>query len=423
MNTQNKTNKVIQLLNEIRESIKYDYLPEDWHDNKENLVYTESGYYSLAEDCIQVNDVYYHSDNDSDSYYYDELSDEYKDDDNMIMAYGKRGNEFITSLNNNEIVKYNGDYYHRDYLSDNDLVELHNGDICNEDNARYVEDEGDYYHYEDVYYWESDGQYHLEEEEEEEEEDTLFSYHSKSSKDYSNGSLYKIGFEIEKSQLPSFSFNANELYNDYGFRLEKDSSVDKGFELITPIYNLFDEELLNKLDKVEGFINVPYVENAGGHINYSIRGKNDSQIFDSVKSFIPLIFAMYKKRLNNSYCESKKFNELKNSSEKMQSIRMRNDYIEFRLIASVKNYDCLKFRINFFKLMSQNENISFPKLFAMLTDENSKLYKLLRSDVYSDDNKYKRLLNDTIYYRESFGDAITPIVVNKLKLMIQNKIK
>jgi hypothetical protein len=413
-----------RLLHDIKQSIKYDYLPEDWHDNKHEIVRTESGYYSLQDNCICINDCWYNTDHDCDDYFYDELIDEYSNDVNsMCEAYGRRGNTLITSYNNDEVIKFNGDYYIEEYLSDNDIEILHNGRYCHSGDARFVESEGEYYHINDVYYWESDGEYHLTEEEEEEEENQLFSYHSHSSPNYANNSMYQIGFEIEKSELPTFDYNANELYNRYGMRLEKDSSVSDGFELITPTYNLFDSELINKLDVIEDYINIEGVSNAGGHINYSIRGKNDIQIFDSVKNFIPLLFAMYKKRLNNTYCEGKKFDELKHSSEKMQAIRMRNNYIEFRLIASVKNYDCLKFRINFFKIMSECENITFPKLFIMLTDENSKLYKLLRSDVYMSNDKYKRLLNDTIYYREQFGDNISIEVVNKIKTRIQEKIK
>ena len=155
-------NKLSQLLNDIKQSIKYDYLPEDWHNNKEDIVRTESGYYSLQDSCICIDDCWYNTEQDCDDYFYDELTDEYSDDVNsMCEAYGRRGNTLITSYNNDEVVKFNGDYYIEEYLSDNDIQILHNGRYCHSENARYVESEGEYYHENDVYYWESDDEYHI----------------------------------------------------------------------------------------------------------------------------------------------------------------------------------------------------------------------------------------------------------------------
>ena len=56
-----------------------------------------------------------------------------------------------------------GEYYDRDYLSDNGIVELHDGDYCHQDNAVYIDSEDAYYHVDsgDICYAQDSNQYEL----------------------------------------------------------------------------------------------------------------------------------------------------------------------------------------------------------------------------------------------------------------------
>ena len=62
-------------------------------------------------------------------------------------AYSRRGNEYY--IPNDRVVEVGGSYYDTDYLSDNNIVELADGDYCHEDDAVYVESEDAYYHCDD----------------------------------------------------------------------------------------------------------------------------------------------------------------------------------------------------------------------------------------------------------------------------------
>jgi len=60
-------------------------------------------------------------------------------------AYGARGNKYY--VHNHDMVEVNGEYYHDDYLSDNGIVRLENGDYEEMDNCVSINDE--WYHCDD----------------------------------------------------------------------------------------------------------------------------------------------------------------------------------------------------------------------------------------------------------------------------------
>lgn len=59
--------------------------------------------------------------------------------DEYTCVTGRRGSEYYVT--NSEAVSVGGDYYDRDYLSDNNIVELHDGEYCSMDDAVSVGDE------------------------------------------------------------------------------------------------------------------------------------------------------------------------------------------------------------------------------------------------------------------------------------------
>lgn len=79
--------------------------------------------------------------------------------DNYTHVYGRRGNEYYVP--ENDAVEVDGEWYHDEYLSDNNIVELANGDYTHIDNAVYIESREEYYHVDDddICYAENTGQY------------------------------------------------------------------------------------------------------------------------------------------------------------------------------------------------------------------------------------------------------------------------
>lgn len=62
-----------------------------------------------------------------------------------VAAIGRRGHEYYIR-DSQAIQTIDGDYYDSDYLSSNDIVELHDGRYCKHDDAIWVESESEYYH-------------------------------------------------------------------------------------------------------------------------------------------------------------------------------------------------------------------------------------------------------------------------------------
>jgi hypothetical protein len=76
-------------------------------------------------------------------------------------AYSRRGNEYY--IRNDDTIEVGGEYYDVNYLSDNSIVELHDGEYEHSDNAVYIESEDTYYHCDDddICYAEDTNQHEL----------------------------------------------------------------------------------------------------------------------------------------------------------------------------------------------------------------------------------------------------------------------
>lgn len=81
--------------------------------------------------------------------------------DNYTYAYSRRGDQYYIDCD--RTVYVGDDYYDTDYLSDNEIVELHDGEYEHRDNAVWIESEDAYYHVDDddICYAEDSNQYEL----------------------------------------------------------------------------------------------------------------------------------------------------------------------------------------------------------------------------------------------------------------------
>jgi hypothetical protein len=76
-------------------------------------------------------------------------------------AYSRRGNEYY--IRSDDVIDVGGEWYDVNYLSDNSIVELHDGEYEHTDNAVYIESADAYYHNEDddICYAEDTNQHEL----------------------------------------------------------------------------------------------------------------------------------------------------------------------------------------------------------------------------------------------------------------------
>ena len=175
-----------------------------------------------------------------------------------------------------------------------------------------------------------------------------------------------LGFEVEKNSM-SDDYD-DDIYKDVGDDVvesdffsgwETDSSC--GVEGISNIYNLTDTEtFISHVDSAP-YLNEPVNKNCGGHISVSYVPENynystnlivtdnaDIKQVDTalLSSYVGLIYAMFPRRLERSYCNSNK--KLKrNAGVKYQPIRDAGGGVEIRLFSAVKSAQTLKNRFKF----------------------------------------------------------------------------
>lgn len=82
-------------------------------------------------------------------------------EDEYTYVTGRRGNQYY--IPNADAIEVDGEYYHDEYLSDNSIVQLANGEYTHIDNAVWIESRGEYYDCDDddICYAEDTSQYEL----------------------------------------------------------------------------------------------------------------------------------------------------------------------------------------------------------------------------------------------------------------------
>jgi hypothetical protein len=390
--------KFADLLKCFRKSINDGYLPENWYERKNHsgseLIMIESGTrIAFTSDCVicyrKINSwKYVHEQiwTDNEGMWWSDHHGKYIEDGYEYYAriYGRNGG-YMDYFFEDDVIKFRGDYYFEQTIGSFDIVQCYETD--------------EYYYSSDLYYWESDGNYHNYEEEEEEDE-PIYSYHSIPRHFYPIKTA-SIGFEVEKNGFPMTQMCKEDIRDTTNWIIESDGSVSSGFELVSPTYDINDtERILSDFEVLKEYINVKDTSNSGGHINYGIKYLSDVEIIEQIRAFIPIIYAMYHKRIGNTYCGAKKTKEL--NLDKYQSIRLRGNYVEFRIIRAVESLNQLVWRFRFFQFMTEMRGISFSKLVLTMANKKHPLTQHMMK-VYGNDS-YKKMLRRAIKYNEQFNE-------------------
>ena len=271
-----------------------------------------------------------------------------------------------------------------------------------EDQSIYAEDDGNIYTLSDIGYRifeHNDGCYYTYEQPEWRHE-----YHSGPREDFrSRDTIYGIGFEVEKEDDgPMCSYDLDET-DSLGWARESDGSLDDctGFELVSPVYDLMTDRLDKDLenDCLQSHINAGYSQNCGGHINFSIAGKDGIETFRSISSFVPLIVALYRGRWDAGYSRIKRKPHQYETGDKYSAINVRSRMVEFRIFSAVKNVTNLLWRRDLMRLMVKHIDATPVKILGLLTDSRSDLHKHLLK-VYNAD----RVLQITLLYAQLADD-------------------
>ena len=286
--------------------------------------------------------------------------------------------------------EYNGRYY-EDWgaLRCDDLVYTDDTNrIMRDYDAYYCEDSGDWFEYES-----NMPSY------EDEDECYVNEYHSGGyrSKNFTNNPTRFIGFEIEKEDLDvkeSMRIYSFKDATDNLWRKERDGSLDcdSGFELISPTFEFCVDKIFEYIrgnQVLIDHINADKSTACGGHIHVSIKDVSGKDLFDSIKGYVPLFYALYHKRSENSFCQAKSSDKLKSDGAKHQAIQVLKDRIEFRIISAVPNVDVLEWRAQLIELILDNPTSCFRTAY-----ENILKMKDFRNHLrkaYPNDEKYTKL--------------------------------
>lgn len=245
MNTQNKQFKDSAEFSEIlNSSIESGYLDESYkilleieYEKTENLhssfELTDSGFIA-HQDSIIITDCgcVFHSDIESEEYIFDEYDDVYILRSDAVLVLDKRNCQYFTHENNcktyNDIYWLDSisEYVTLEYLEYNDYVFMNDGSIEHSD---------------DVYFWESDGEYHYQPEPEP-EPDSINSYTYKpnaqfyySKNENRDSVFFGIELEIENEKIDiKNKIAAEQITKNLPFTYCKtDGSLNNGFEIVT----------------------------------------------------------------------------------------------------------------------------------------------------------------------------------------------
>jgi hypothetical protein len=338
--------------------------------NHSNYISDDDFYYS-SDDYVEINngdiirlDESFHCEGRGENYHVDDMQEVNGASCSYYSKYYVR--------NSSDFYLYDGEYYYYDCLSDYDLA--------------IPEDVNEVYHIDELYYHDGDGWYTYEQEDD--DSDTYVrGYHNNGfrSKDFNNKSKYKIGYEIEKEDRDvkeSISISDFEDETNNLWRKESDGSLDDeaGYELISPTFEFNITEifkLIESNDILVKHINADYGKSCGGHINLSQKGLTGHELFDKIKGYTPLFYALYYGRVDKNYSKGKSNDDLKSENEKYQAIKIHDNRVEFRIISAVPNVKTLKWRTRLLAMILKNPTSD------------------VRLAYYNVDTKFTRLLSET----------------------------
>ena len=225
--------------------------------------------------------------------------------------------------------------------------------------------------------------------------------------------VFKIGCEIEKQSYLGSKHSNVEIGQRFGWKKERDGSLcgTIGYELVSPCYPLFTDDLINEAKQIEqAFPNLINGNDhdlishsrgnsaCGGHIHFSRSYTSAKDTFEMISGYLPLFYAIYKKRSESSYCGAKEKTRMKDSTEKMQAVKIIDDMvcprIEFRIFPLVKNIDQLQWRIDLLRIMANNPTNRYNEVANMLTDKSSELYQHMLKEFSP--SKIKQRILDSI---------------------------
>ncbi len=227
-----------------------------------------------------------------------------------------------------------------------------------------------------------------------------------------NGSLdfnskFTIGFEIEKNELHRSSIKEYALFKGF----ETDSSC--GYEAITHILPLLPpckwrNKIFNLMVQAKMIIEDDYSPSnntCGGHITIGVKGMTGSELAQKLNKYMGIIFAIYRKRLSNSYCYGNPLASygqemgLTYSNDRYSAMLIKANTIELRLPNRITSVKQMMLRYELMYLLVDTA-INKP---TMSSNKFNELVKPVISKMYYDEPKKVEFI---MWLGEQFNNSI-----------------
>ncbi len=246
----------------------------------------------------------------------------------------------------------------------------------------------------------------------------LGGYHSSGARfDMTTGDDWAIGLEVEKiDPVIKRGLSYKQLQSTYGWTVETDSSLgSEGFELISPRLPLYNTRVLsNHFESLRPIIDADFTDKCGGHIHMSTTRMSNTELFDMLSGYFPLLFAMYPERAANSYSQAFSKNEMKKSGHR-QAISITNyGTVEFRIFPAVASVETIQRRLDLLRFFTTNLGMTYAQVAENLSDKGH-LFDLLRGHYGRID--YNNILDRLVYYTELFEREQININYTKLETL------
>lgn len=220
---------------------------------------------------------------------------------------------------------------------------------------------------------------------------------------------WNFGFEAEKMDSDyAETGNAIKLAHTTGFKKEYDGSLGSdGFELISPILPLFNQQVINDaIAPVNDLLSASTDDKCGGHINLSNNSITSREILKGIKGSVPLLYSLYDKRMNNRYCQAKKFGTYLRNPSKYSALYVKNSSVlEVRLFPAIKNKKVLQNRIDLLRILTTEMFGKTPsRVIVEMATPTSQLHRLLLNQIF--DGNFDKLVEKLRMFKrnaENFG--------------------
>jgi len=182
---------------------------------------------------------------------------------------------------------------------------------------------------------------------------------------------FAIGFEVEKTSLRRGAVMEYALFKGF----ERDSSC--GYEAVTHVLplvgrSMWRTKVFNMFAEAKSIIDEQYSPSdysCGGHMTFSVDGMDGHQLMDAVRPFSGIIYALFRKRLNNSFCNGNIEMSSSFGYSKYTICKINENCLEFRVPSRITSVKCMMDR---YKLM-------YTMLDFAINQPNARLSKFHRA--------------------------------------------